>query len=134
METQERNGALVIVVDDYADTRQMIASFLEMAGWRVIQAATAPQALEMAARLHPDAILMDLCLPGMDGWEAVRRLRHTAATHAVPVVACTARTDAAALDGAFEAGCEAVVTKPCDLEQLLDTLRGAIAAERDRRH
>ena len=70
-----RSGALVLVVDDYEDAREMYAEYLAYSGFRVAEARTGVEALEKAFELLPDLILMDLSLPVMDGWEATRRLK-----------------------------------------------------------
>jgi CheY-like chemotaxis protein len=77
------------------------------------------EALDKAFALLPDVILMDLSLPGIDGWEATRRLKQDARTREIPVVALTAHALPSAHERAKEAGCDSVVTKPClpkDLE------------------
>ena len=120
---------LVLIVDDYQDAREMYAEYLEFSGFRVAQARNGLEAVEQAIALRPDVILMDLSLPIMDGWEATRRLKEDARTHAIPVVALTGH----ALDGhsreAREAGCEAYVTKPCLPDALLREVRRVLKAE-----
>jgi CheY-like chemotaxis protein len=118
-----RRGPKVLVVDDYVDARHMVAQYLKMEGFRVAQAGSAAQALTMAARIQPDVVLMDLCMPGMDGWEAIDQLRHRSGTTDVPIVALTALPDQAAHRRALDAGCQSVILKPCDLELLLAEIR-----------
>ena len=72
MKKSERSR--VLVVDDYADAREMYSEYLQFSGFDVVQAANGMEALERAVADHPDIILMDLSLPVMDGWEATRRL------------------------------------------------------------
>ena len=106
------------VVDETG--REIFAEYLEFRGFRVATAADGLEALEKAFELHPDVILMDLSLPGIDGWEATRRLKQDDRTRDIPIIALTAHALAAAHDKAREVGCNAVVTKPClpkDLEQ-----------------
>jgi CheY-like chemotaxis protein len=71
--------ALILVVDDYQDAREMYAEYLQFSGFRVAEARNGNEAVEQAFALKPDLILMDLSLPGMDGWEATRRSRRTSA-------------------------------------------------------
>src|SRR5687768_11167902 len=80
---------LVLVVDDFADNRDMYARFLEFSGFRASQAANGQEALDKAFAERPDLVVMDLSLPGLDGWEATRRLKADARTKDVPVVAVT---------------------------------------------
>lgn len=110
---------LVLIVDDVDHGREICSEYLEFRGFRVATAADGQEALDKAFELLPDVILMDLSLPKIDGWEATRRLKRDERTRAIPVVALTAHALASAHEKAREAGCDAVVTKPClpkDLE------------------
>jgi CheY-like chemotaxis protein len=114
---------LVLVVDDYQDAREMYAEYLSFSGFRVVEASTGHEALEKAFELRPDVILMDLSLPGMDGWAATRQLKSDDRTRAIPVVALTGHALAGASEGARQAGCDAFVTKPCLPEELVVEVR-----------
>lgn len=114
---------LVLVVDDFEDNREMYASYLQFAGFRVAQAADGHEALDKAFSLLPDVIVMDLSLPGLDGWEATRRLKRDARTREIKVVAVTGHALAGHSKGARDAGCDAFVTKPCLPEDLLREIR-----------
>jgi CheY-like chemotaxis protein len=119
MSPAEEPAPLVLVVDDVDHGREIFAEYLEYRGFRVATAADGLEALEKAFDLRPDVILMDLSLPGIDGWEATRRLKLDDRTRDIPVIALTAHALASAHDRAREVGCNAVVTKPClpkDLE------------------
>jgi two-component system cell cycle response regulator DivK len=93
------------LVDDYQDGREMYADALTFDGFRVVEAASGPEALRLALERLPDLILMDLSLPGLDGWEVASRLKADQRTQHVPIIALTAH----ALDGererAEKAGC-----------------------------
>jgi CheY-like chemotaxis protein len=120
MTPPETPAPLVLVVDDVDHGREIFAEYLEYRGFRVATAADGLEALDKAFELLPDVILMDLSLPGIDGWEATRRLKQDDRTRDIPIIALTAHALAAAHDKAREVGCNAVVTKPClpkDLEQ-----------------
>jgi two-component system, cell cycle response regulator DivK len=120
MTPAETPAPLVLVVDDVDHGREIFAEYLEYRGFRVATAADGLEALDKAFELLPDVILMDLSLPGIDGWEATRRLKQDDRTRDIPIIALTAHALAAAHDKAREVGCNAVVTKPClpkDLEQ-----------------
>ena len=110
---------LVLVVDDYQDAREMYAEYLSFSGFRVAEAANGLEALEKAFELRPDVILMDLSLPGLDGWAATRQLKTDDRTRDIPVVALTGHALAGASDGARQAGCDAFVTKPCLPDELV---------------
>ena len=114
---------LILVVDDYQDAREMYATCLNACGFGVVEAETGDEAVAMAIEFLPDAIVMDLSLPGMDGWTATRTLKQNARTRAIPVVALTgnARTDAPA--AARDAGCDAFLIKPCLPDDMVAAVR-----------
>jgi len=107
------HGPLILVVDDYQDAREMYAEYLQYSGFRVAEAKNGNEAVAQARSLRPDLILMDLSLPGMDGWEATRVLKADEATKHIPIVALTGHALAGASEGARRAGCDSFVTKPC---------------------
>jgi two-component system, cell cycle response regulator DivK len=119
---------LVLLVDDFQDNREMYAMYLEHAGLRVAEAGSGHEALDQAFSLQPDLIVMDLSLPGIDGWEATRRLKADERTKKIPVVALTSHAMEGYSEGARAAGCDAFVTKPCLPEQLLNEIRKVLAA------
>jgi len=119
---------LVLLVDDFQDNREMYAMYLEQAGLRVAEAGNGHEALDQAFSLQPDLIVMDLSLPGIDGWEATRRLKADERTKKIPVVALTSHALEGYSEGARAAGCDAFVTKPCLPEQLLNEIRRVLAA------
>ncbi|HUF94300.1 MAG TPA: response regulator [Candidatus Limnocylindria bacterium] len=119
--------ALILIVDDFPDNRQMYAEYLAFSGLRVEEAETGHEALEKAFALLPDLIVMDLSLPGIDGWEATRRLKADARTKRIPVIALTGHALAGHSKGALDAGCDAFITKPCLPERLLEEVRKTLA-------
>jgi two-component system, cell cycle response regulator DivK len=119
----EQHNPLILVVDDYQDAREMYAEYLQFSGFRVAEARNGNEAVEQAFALKPDLILMDLSLPGMDGWEATRRLKADAATKHIPIVALTGHALAGASEGAKRAGCDSFVTKPCLPDDLVVEVR-----------
>jgi two-component system cell cycle response regulator DivK len=110
---------LVLLVEDHGDTREMMAWWLELNGLAVAHARTGEEALEMLAACAPDAITIDIGLPGMSGLELTRLLRQHPVTRAVPIVAITGWASARDVARAQEAGCDAVLTKPCPPDILL---------------
>jgi CheY-like chemotaxis protein len=118
---------LVLVVDDYDDAREMYAESLLVSGFRVAQAADGAQAVELALSLSPDVILMDLSLPGVDGWEATRQLKADARTRHIPVVALTGHALTSALDAARDAGCDRFVVKPALPDVVIAEVRRAMS-------
>ena len=125
--SDSRAASLVLVVDDYEDTREIVRELLEDGGFRVETAASGLEALEKAERLLPDAIVMDLSLPGMDGWEVTRRIKMGASTRAIRVIALTAHALEAHLQRARELGSDCVITKPCDADYLINEVRRVLA-------
>ena len=119
---------LILVVDDYQDAREMYAEYLQFSGFRVAEAKNGNEAVEQAFALKPDLILMDLSLPGMDGWEATRRLKADDATRHIPIVALTGHALAGASEGAKRAGCDSFVTKPCLPDDLVVEVRRMLSA------
>jgi CheY-like chemotaxis protein len=122
-ESAKPESPLVLVVDDFPDNRDMYMQYLEFSGLRVAEAQNGHEALQQANALLPDLIVMDLSLPGLDGWEATRRLKADARTRAIPVIALTGHALAGHSKGAIEAGCDAFITKPCLPERLLEEIR-----------
>ena len=116
-------GHLILVVDDYQDAREMYAEYLQFSGFRVAEARNGNEAVAQARSLRPDLILMDLSLPGMDGWEATRVLKADEATKHIPIVALTGHALAGASEGARKAGCDSFVTKPCLPDVLVSEIR-----------
>ena len=119
----DQKAPLILVVDEYQDAREMYAEYLQFSGFRVAEARNGNEALEQAFALKPDLILMDLSLPGMDGWEATRQLKADERTQNIPVVALTGHALAGASDGARRAGCDSFVTKPCLPDDLVVEVR-----------
>jgi CheY-like chemotaxis protein len=112
----------VLVVDDYLDGREMVAEYLAFRGFAVCEASDGIEALELARTIQPAIVLMDLRMPGMDGWEATRRLKRDPKTSHIPIVALTAHALTPEINTARDAGCDAVIAKPCDITVLADAL------------
>jgi CheY-like chemotaxis protein len=118
---------LVLVVDDYHDARVMYAEYLQASGFRVAEARSGHEAVAKARELLPDCILMDLSLPGIDGWEATRQLKADHQTTGIPVVAITGHASELASRDAKAAGCRSFVLKPALPEALVAEVRKALA-------
>ena len=118
-----RGKPLILVVDDYADNREMYSAFLRFQGLEVVEAANGNEALEHAFRRVPDLVVMDLSLPGVDGWQATRLLKADPRTKHVPVLAVTGHALAGAPEEAANAGCDGFLTKPCLPEDLVKEIR-----------
>lgn len=118
---------LVLVVDDYQDAREMYAEYLKASGFRVEEARTGVEAVAKAREIKPDCILMDLSLPGIDGWEATRQLKADRSTNHIPVVAITGHASELASRDARAAGCAAFVLKPALPDAVVAEVRKALS-------
>ena len=113
----------MLIVDDAEDNRDMYAMYARFAGFRADTAVDGTEAIAKALSLHPDVIVLDLSMPGMDGWTAARRLKLDARTRDIPVIALTAHALEGAERGALAAGCDAYLAKPCLPDRLLAEVR-----------
>ncbi len=113
----------VLVIEDQEDNRRIVRDLLTSAGYDMIEAATGEEGLTLAAANPPDLILMDIQLPGMDGYETTRRLRANPALRRIPIIAVTSYALSGDDAKALEAGCDAYVTKPFSPRALLAKIR-----------
>src|SRR5687767_5462795 len=113
----------VLVVEDYDDVRRMLKVLLESEKFRVLEAATGSEALEIIKDQRPDAILMDLALPGMDGFETMRRIRAIDGFQNTPIVVLSAYTGVSTYETALRAGSNYFMAKPIDFDDLAALLK-----------
>jgi two-component system, cell cycle response regulator DivK len=118
--------ALILVVEDYNDNRNLAELILEDAGHTVVCAKDGIDGVDCATHDHPDLILMDLNLPELDGWEATRRLKANPTTRDIPVIAFTAHNTGDTHIRAFDAGCIDIITKPFDMDMFLAQVTEAL--------
>ncbi len=113
----------ILVVEDHEDNRRIFRDLLTGAGYDTVEAATGEEGVTLAERDVPDLILMDIQLPGVDGYEATRRIKANPALRQIPIIAVTSY----ALSGddikTLEAGCDAYVAKPFSPRALLAVIR-----------
>lgn len=109
---------LVLVVDDSECHRELLSVFLGVLGYKVAEASDGLEAVKIARSVCPDLIIMDLSMPVMDGYGAVRILREVPETSAVPIVACTAHDVLTHRDQAMSLGFNEILTKPIDFTNL----------------
>ena len=119
-------GKLVLVVEDNAMNMKLMRSLLRMSQCEVLEAGNAEEGLELAKRNRPDLILMDIQLPGMDGYTATGLLKQDASLKEIPVVALTAHAMAGDEKKALESGCDAYITKPIDTRAFPITLKALL--------
>jgi two-component system, cell cycle response regulator DivK len=116
----------ILVIDDDADIRQLIKQRLEQSGYEVAFAADATTALTLARRAEPDLVLLDLTLPGGDGFMVLERMKHLATLAHVPVVAVSARAREPNEARARELGAVAYVQKPFSADELMIAVESAL--------
>jgi CheY-like chemotaxis protein len=112
----------ILVVEDVEFNRDLIVQLLEDA-YEVITADNGADGIERAEEDRPDLILMDLSLPGMDGWEATRRIKNNPALMHIPIIAVSAHAMIGDEARAREAGCDDYISKPVDEDVLFEKLR-----------
>jgi CheY-like chemotaxis protein len=120
----------VLVVEDEDDIRTLYAVWLEESGFDVIEAHDGAEGISRAADQQPKAILMDVAMPRMNGLEATRRLRSDQATAQIPILIISAHTGVTEREGAFAAGADEFLGKPCDLELLTSRIRHYVSKGR----
>ena len=115
--------AKILLVEDNEMNRDMLSRRLAKRGFEVVMAVDGAQGVEMARSVRPDAILMDMSLPVMDGWTATRTLKADASTSGIPVIGLTAHAMAGDREKCLEAGCDEYDTKPVDFPRLLEKIQ-----------
>jgi two-component system cell cycle response regulator DivK len=119
----------VLLVEDNEMNRDMLSRRLIRRGFEVSVAVDGQQGVEMAGREAPDIILMDMSLPVLDGWEASRRLKASAGTQSIPLIALTAHAMSGDRDRALQAGCDDYDTKPIEFPRLLEKIDRLLTAK-----
>lgn len=117
----------VLLIEDNEMNRDMLSRRLARRGFEVLTAADAEAGMEMARSERPAVILMDISLPGMNGWDATRKLKSDPETTRIPVIALTAHALSTDREKAMEAGCDEYETKPVDLQSLLAKMDSLLA-------
>jgi CheY-like chemotaxis protein len=116
----------LLIVDDNENNRDLLSRRLRSRGFEVIVARDGIDGLAVARSEKPDVILMDLNMPALDGWEAVRLLKQAGATRDIPVIALTAYDMAVDRARALQAGCAAYYTKPVDFRRLVAQIEAVL--------
>ena len=121
-----QQAPLVLIADDFRDVREMYSDFLEFAGFRVVQAETGAEALDAARQTKPDIILMDVTMPGLDGFTATTLLRQDPMFSTIPILMLTAHVFVEHEQQAKAAGCSGFIRKPCLPDDLVKVVRAAL--------
>jgi two-component system, cell cycle response regulator DivK len=119
----------IMVVEDNEPSRDALARRLERRGYRVVLAVDGRQAVTVAQSVNPDLILMDLGLPGIDGWEATRLLKSADATRNIPIIVLSAHAMTNDREMALAAGGDDFDTKPVRFQQLLKKIESLLTRD-----
>jgi DNA-binding response OmpR family regulator len=129
----ERKKPLVLVADDDAEVAGLVAISLRRAGFDVVTAANGEEAIEHALEHGPDACVLDIMMPNMNGYEVVHRLKEERATANMPVVLLSARAGALDRDYGLRIGADAYIRKPFPPKELGETVWALITSAQERR-
>jgi len=116
-------GERVLIVEDNEKNLKLVRDVLQATGYRTLQATTGEEAVELALSQAPALVLMDVQLPGIDGVEALERLRQNERTASIPVLALTAQAMSGDRERFLEAGFDGYLAKPVDVGELIETVR-----------
>jgi putative two-component system response regulator len=116
-------NADILVVDDEPLNVELLKAILEPKNFRVLAASGGAQALEILAREKVDLVLLDVVMPGIDGYEVTRRIRASARTKVIPVILITALHETSERIVGIDAGCDEFLTKPLDKNEVLARIR-----------
>ena len=118
----------ILIVEDHADMRELLTWQIELMGFMPIPAKHGKEGVEKAVAEQPDLILLDIMMPGMDGWEAARTLRANPETRDIPILAATALFRDSDLKSCLDAGCNGYIVKPFTFQELQGKVREYIAS------
>lgn len=119
----------ILLIEDNEQNRYLVVFLLEKRGHEVVPAGDGPMGIALARRIQPDLILLDIQLPGMDGYAVARELRKNPALQGVPIVAVTSYAMAGDREKTLAAGCTAYLEKPIDPETFGEEIDRQLAAE-----
>ena len=118
----------ILIIEDHADMRELLTWQIELMGFMPIPAKHGKEGVEKAVAEQPNLILLDIMMPGMDGWEAARTLRANPETKDIPILAATALFRDSDLKSCLDAGCNGYIVKPFTFQELQGKVREYIAS------
>lgn len=118
----------VLIVEDQLEMRAITTAYLEHQGYRVVSAGDGVEGLRRAREVHPDLILMDISIPGLDGIEATAALKRDPATRDIPIIIVSAHPYGSVGKRARDAGCDGWLNKPCDPRRVLEEVERRVGA------
>jgi two-component system, cell cycle response regulator DivK len=116
-------GERVLIVEDNGKNMKLVRDVLQATGYSTLEATTGEEAVELALSHAPALVLMDVQLPGIDGLEALRRLRQDEQTASIPVLAVTAQAMSGDRERFLEAGFDGYLSKPIDVAELIQVVQ-----------
>ena len=116
-------GERILIVEDNEKNMKLVRDVLQATGYRTLEATTGEEGVELALSQAPALVLMDVQLPGIDGVEALERLRQNERTASIPVLALTAQAMSGDRERFLEAGFDGYLAKPVDVRELIETVR-----------
>jgi two-component system, cell cycle response regulator DivK len=122
----------ILLVDDYPDALEIWGLYLRSMGYDVVEADDGLKAVAQAHAHNPDIIVLDLELPGISGFEAAKRLRASADTREIPLIAATGYSHVQQLDQARACGFDAIVIKPCEPASLVAEIERLLKARQSK--
>lgn len=127
------SGKLILVIEDNEKNMKLVRDLLQYEGYETMETDTAEEGLRLAGEYLPALILMDIGLPGMNGFEALKRLRASSATASIPVIAVTASVMTHDQQKIMAAGFDGYQKKPIDIDEFSEAVRGTIERSRGER-
>ncbi len=127
------SGELVLIVEDNEKNRKLLRDILQYEGYRTMETDTAEEGLGLIKENNPDLILMDIALPGINGFEALKLLREDASTAGIPVIAVTASVMTHDQQKIMDAGFDDYQKKPVDIDEFLVAVRNMLQHSTDKR-
>jgi two-component system cell cycle response regulator DivK len=124
-----QNGKTVLLVEDNPHNRKIFSGMLAHAGFRVVEAIDGNEAMKLVVAEKPHLVLMDLSIPGIDGWECTRRIKGDPATRELPIIALTAHAMRGDEERAREAGCDGYLSKPVSPKKVVEVVKKYLKME-----
>lgn len=118
----------VLIIEDHADMRELLSWQVELMGFTPVVAKQAREGIEKALAERPDLIILDIMMPGMDGWQAARELKANLATKDIPILAATALFRDPDLKTCMDSGCSGYIVKPFTFQELQGKVKELIPA------
>ena len=118
----------ILIIEDHADMRELLTWQVELMGFAALAARQGSEGLQKAQSENPDLIILDIMMPGMDGWQAARELKANLATKDIPILAATALFRDPDLKTCMDSGCNGYIVKPFTFQELQGKVKELIPA------